>query len=59
MSLMQGIVAVALGIVGVKAIVTALGKDIPALNIAVSAILVTFVAFELSVLGRALLAKLG
>ncbi|MEM6445092.1 MAG: hypothetical protein AAF704_00795 [Cyanobacteria bacterium P01_D01_bin.123] len=60
MSLTQGIVAIALGILGLKAIASVTGKgNIPLLNLAVSVVLFAFVAFELSVLGRALVARLG
>ncbi|MEO0852857.1 MAG: hypothetical protein AAFY15_05060 [Cyanobacteria bacterium J06648_11] len=59
MTLMQGLVWLGLGILAVKAIASGLGKDIALLNLAVTGILLAFVGFELLVLGRALVERLG
>ncbi|MEO1133883.1 MAG: hypothetical protein AAFX40_14400 [Cyanobacteria bacterium J06639_1] len=60
MTVTQGLVGLALGVLAIKAIASVLGKgNIPVLNFAVSGILLAFVGFELSVLGRALWERWG
>lgn len=59
MTLIQILIAIAIAIVAAKLVASALGRDLPILNLAVSAILLAFVSFEIWNLGRALLTRWG